>query len=52
LEEQKFIEALRGRNQQAYGRSLDEYRQKVFSTCISLLPNKEDAEDIAQKKCL
>ena len=48
MEEQKFIEALREGTNEAYGRLLDEYRQKVFGTCISFVPNKEDAEDIAQ----
>jgi len=48
VEEQKFIEALREGTNEAYGRLLDEYRQKVFGTCISFVPNKEDAEDIAQ----
>jgi len=48
LEEQKFIEALREGTNQAYGRLLDEYQQKVFNTCISFVPNQEDAEDIAQ----
>lgn len=48
MEEQKFIEALREGTNQAYGRLLDEYQQKVFSTCISFVPNTEDAEDIAQ----
>lgn len=48
LEEQKFIEALREGTNQAYGRLLDEFQQKVFNTCISFVPNQEDAEDIAQ----
>ncbi|WP_350284792.1 RNA polymerase sigma factor [uncultured Croceitalea sp.] len=48
MEEQNFINALQEGNNEAYGRLLDEYQQKVFSTCISFVPNKEDAEDIAQ----
>lgn len=48
MEEQNFIEALREGSNQAYGRLLDEYQQKVFGTCISFVPNAEDAEDIAQ----
>ncbi|WP_299325957.1 RNA polymerase sigma factor [uncultured Maribacter sp.] len=48
MEEQKFIEALREGTNEAYGRLLAEYQQKVFSTCISFVPNKEDAEDISQ----
>ncbi len=49
LEEQNFVEALREGNNQAYGQLLDEYKQKVFGTCISFVPNQEDAEDIAQE---
>ncbi len=49
LEEEKFIAALREGKNQAYGQLLDEYQQKVFGTCISFVPNQEDAEDIAQE---
>ncbi|TMM53716.1 RNA polymerase sigma factor [Maribacter algarum] len=49
MEEQNFVEALREGNNQAYGQLLDEYKQKVFGTCISFVPNQEDAEDIAQE---
>lgn len=48
MEEQDFIKALREGTNQAYGQLLDEYQQKVFGTCISFVPNQEDAEDIAQ----
>lgn len=49
LEEERFIEELRAGKQTAYSQLLDDYQQKVFSTCISFVPNKEDAEDIAQE---
>jgi len=48
LEEQDFIKALQEGTNRAYGQLLDKYQQKVFSTCISFVPNQEDAEDIAQ----
>lgn len=48
MEEHNFIEALREGTNQAYSQLLDEYQRKVFNTCISFVPNKEDAEDIAQ----
>ncbi len=48
MKEQKLIEALQEGVNEAYSQLLDEYQQKVFSTCISFVPNKEDAEDIAQ----
>lgn len=49
LEEQNFIKLLKEGKQSAFNRLLDDYQQKVFSTCISFVPNKEDAEDIAQE---
>ena len=49
MEENQFIKALREGEREAYARLLDEYQQKVFNTCISFVPNREDAEDIAQE---
>ncbi|MDO6596718.1 RNA polymerase sigma factor [Oceanihabitans sp. 2_MG-2023] len=48
MEEQDFINDLRAGKQFAYGKLMDLFQQKVFATCISFVPNKEDAEDIAQ----
>ncbi|MCK8479471.1 RNA polymerase sigma factor [Psychroserpens algicola] len=48
MTETKFIEELKLKSPMAYSQLLDDYQQKVFSTCISFVPNKEDAEDIAQ----
>lgn len=48
-EEQQFITTLREGSHEAYGRLLNVYQHKVFCTCISFVPNKEDAEDIAQE---
>ncbi|MEO9893902.1 sigma-70 family RNA polymerase sigma factor [Aurantibacter sp.] len=48
MQEADFIKALREGSNQAYGQLIDEYQQKVFGTCISFVPNAEDAEDIAQ----
>lgn len=49
MTEDEFIAGLRNHNANAYGKLLDDYQQKVFATCISFVPNKEDAEDIAQE---
>ncbi|OEK07592.1 RNA polymerase subunit sigma-70 [Flavivirga aquatica] len=49
MEDKDFINDLREGKQSAYGKLLDIFQQKVFSTCISFVPNKEDAEDIAQE---
>ena len=43
-----FIEQLKSQSRFAYSKLLDDFQQKVFATCISFVPNKEDAEDIAQ----
>lgn len=48
MEEENFIQELRDGKRSAYSILIDEFEQKVFSTCISFVPNKEDAEDIAQ----
>lgn len=44
-----FIDRLKGGNESAFSELLDEFQQKVFHTCLSFVPNKEDAEDIAQE---
>ncbi|SDR80711.1 RNA polymerase sigma-70 factor, ECF subfamily [Polaribacter sp. KT25b] len=49
MEEKSFIKDLRAGKQTAYSQLLDDYQQKVFGTCISFVPNREDAEDIAQE---
>jgi len=49
LEEHIFIRSLQEGSQQAFNDLLEAYQQKVFNTCISFVPNKEDAEDIAQE---
>jgi RNA polymerase sigma-70 factor (ECF subfamily) len=49
LQEKKFITDLQSRKQSAYSQLIEDYEQKVFGSCISFVPNKEDAEDIAQE---
>lgn len=49
MTENEFIDGLQSHNANAYGKLLDDYQQKVFATCISFVPNKQDAEDIAQE---
>jgi RNA polymerase sigma factor (sigma-70 family) len=49
LNEQNLIYQLQAGKQAAFGRLLDDYQQKVFGTCMSFIPNKEDAEDVAQE---
>nr|WP_321223082.1 RNA polymerase sigma factor [uncultured Psychroserpens sp.] len=49
MTETVFIEQLKNQTRAAYSKLLDDYEQKVFATCISFVPNREDAEDIAQE---
>lgn len=45
----QLVEQLKNKNEAAFGKLLDEFQQKVFHTCLSFVPNKEDAEDVAQE---
>ncbi|RAJ16877.1 RNA polymerase sigma factor [Olleya aquimaris] len=49
MTETEFIEQLKNQTRASYSRLLDDFQQKVFGTCLSFVPNKEDAEDIAQE---
>ncbi|PWG05374.1 RNA polymerase sigma factor [Polaribacter aquimarinus] len=49
MREDNFIKQLQAGKQAAFSKLLDDYQQKVFGTCISFIPNKEDAEDVAQE---
>ncbi|MGV6828423.1 MAG: RNA polymerase sigma factor [Flavobacteriales bacterium] len=49
MQEGNFINELREGTRSAYSQLINDYEHKVFATCISFVPNKEDAEDIAQE---
>ncbi|MEM6687192.1 MAG: sigma-70 family RNA polymerase sigma factor, partial [Bacteroidota bacterium] len=49
MSETTFIADLQSGNRAAYSRLIDEYQQRIFHTCLSFVPNKEDAEDVAQE---
>ena len=49
LLEDSFLEELRAKKPSAYNQLIDDYQHKVFKTCLSFVPNKQDAEDIAQE---
>lgn len=49
MSEIEFIKKLKLKSIKAYSKLVDDFQQKVFGTCISFVPNKEDAEDIAQE---
>ena len=48
MTENEFISELKEGRANAYAKLLDDFQHKVFATCISFVPNKEDAEDVAQ----
>jgi RNA polymerase sigma-70 factor (ECF subfamily) len=49
LEQEEFINKLKKGDQSAFSQLLEHYQHKVFNTCLSFVPNKEDAEDVAQE---
>lgn len=49
MEDKQFLEDLKAQKHSAYSRLLEEFQHKVFNTCLSFVPNREDAEDIAQE---
>lgn len=49
MEEKEIIKELKRRNTAVFSQLIDNYQQKVFGTCISFVPNKEDAEDLVQE---
>ncbi|MEM1002317.1 MAG: sigma-70 family RNA polymerase sigma factor, partial [Bacteroidota bacterium] len=49
MEDKEFILRLKSGEQSAYSRLIDLFQQKVFSTCISFVPNKSEAEDLTQE---
>tara|TARA_B100001059_G_C17834277_1_gene586841 strand:+ start:3883 stop:4461 length:579 start_codon:yes stop_codon:yes gene_type:complete len=49
LTESDFIDQLKAQNRAAYSKLLEDFQHKVFGTCLSFVPNREDAEDIAQE---
>ena len=48
MTETEFIKELQLKSTAAYSKLVDDFQQKVFGTCMSFVPNVEDAEDIAQ----
>lgn len=49
MEDKQFLEDLKAQKQAAYSRLLDEFQHKVYASCLSFVPNREDAEDVAQE---
>ena len=49
MSEENFIDDLKKGHRNAFAQLIDDYQDKVFGKCLSFVPNKEDAEDIAQE---
>jgi len=49
LNESLLISQLQEGNQKAFGFLLENFQDRVFNTCLGVLHNAEDAEDIAQE---
>ncbi|MEO0572067.1 MAG: RNA polymerase sigma factor [Bacteroidota bacterium] len=49
MDERQFLADLKAQKRDAYAKLLDIYGKMVFNTCLSFVPNAQDAEDIAQE---
>ncbi|MEM8762661.1 MAG: RNA polymerase sigma factor [Bacteroidota bacterium] len=49
MDDKEFLNDLKALKHDAFKRLLDEYQGLVFNTCLSFVPNAEDAEDVAQE---
>ncbi len=49
MEEEDFIHDLKEGKRNAFAHLIDEFQDKVYAKCLSFVPNREDAEDIAQE---
>jgi len=49
LSEKEIISALRSGDTRAFENLLDQFQDKVYRSCLSYLPNAQEAEDIAQE---
>ncbi|MBV7268617.1 RNA polymerase sigma factor [Winogradskyella luteola] len=49
MTEETIIEQLKLKNTIVFSKLIDSYQQKIFGTCMSFVPNKEDAEDLVQE---
>ena len=49
LDEKQLIEALQAGQDAAYQHLLDTFQEKVLNTCLGIVPNRHDAEDLVQE---
>ena len=49
LDEEKFITLLNSDKDKAFHMLVNAYASRIFNTCVNLVRNKEDAEDVVQE---
>ena len=49
MEEKEFIQQLKKNDEKAFQLLVDLFSKKVYNTCIGMLQNMEDAEDVTQE---
>jgi DNA-directed RNA polymerase specialized sigma24 family protein len=49
LQEEELIIQLKSGKETAFEKLVNDYGDKLFNTCLSILQNNEDAEDITQE---
>lgn len=49
MEEKEFIQHLKKNDEKAFQLMVDLFSKKVYNTCIGMLQNMEDAEDVTQE---
>ena len=49
MDEQATIKLLQLRDQAAFAQLIKEYQLKIYNTCLGILQNEADAEDVCQE---
>ena len=49
MDEQQLIQALRAKNEPAFRTFVDAYKDRVYNTVLSILQQREEAEDLSQE---
>ena len=49
MDDKEFLADLKAQKHDAYAKLLEEYQIMIFNTCLSFIPNAQDAEDVSQE---
>ncbi|MGD8428129.1 MAG: RNA polymerase sigma factor [Balneolaceae bacterium] len=49
MQDSEFIEQLKLGNEKIFKKFVEQYKDRVYNTCLGLLQQQEDAEDVAQE---